>query len=64
MNGWTNRSNPNEAYHMLLSETVDAATAGHRVGFGSPSQFSCEYSWMLGAPPAADSKRLCLAETG
>lgn len=49
---------------MLLSETVDAATAGHRVGFGSPSQFSCEYSWMLGAPPAADSKRLCLAETG
>jgi AraC-like DNA-binding protein len=53
-----------EARRLLLSEMLDAATAGHRVGFGSPSQFSREYSRMFGAPPVTDSKRLRSAATG
>ncbi len=47
-----------EARQLLLSESLDAATAGHRVGYGSPSQFSREYSRLFGAPPATDMKRL------
>jgi AraC-like DNA-binding protein len=47
-----------EARQILLSESLDAATAGHRVGYESPSQFSREYSRLFGAPPATDMKRL------
>jgi AraC-like DNA-binding protein len=47
-----------EARQLLISEAVDAATAGHRVGYESPSQFSREYSRLFGAPPATDRKRL------
>jgi len=47
-----------EARRLLLSEGVDAATAGHRVGYESASQFSREYSRLFGAPPARDSRRL------
>jgi len=47
-----------EARQILMSEDLDAATAGHRVGYESPSQFSREYSRMFGVPPATDMKRL------
>ncbi len=47
-----------EARQLLMSEALDAATAGHRVGYESPSQFSREYSRLFGAPPATDRKRL------
>jgi AraC-like DNA-binding protein len=47
-----------EARRLLLAEASDAATAGHRVGYESPSQFSREYSRMFGASPAADARRL------
>ena len=47
-----------EARRLLLAEDVDAATAGHRVGYESASQFSREYSRLFGAPPARDSRRL------
>jgi AraC-like DNA-binding protein len=47
-----------EARRLLLGEGVDAATAGHRVGYESPSQFSREYSRLFGAPPAQDQRRL------
>jgi AraC-like DNA-binding protein len=47
-----------EARRLMLSETVDAATAGHRVGYESPSQFSREYSRLFGAPPVRDMARL------
>jgi AraC-like DNA-binding protein len=47
-----------EARQLLMSEALDAATAGHRVGYESPSQFSREYARLFGAPPAADRKRL------
>jgi AraC-like DNA-binding protein len=47
-----------EARRIMLGESIDAATAGHRVGYESPSQFSREYSRFFGAPPARDIKRL------
>lgn len=47
-----------EARRLMLSEVMDAASAGHRVGYESPSQFSREYSRMFGAPPLRDIERL------
>jgi AraC-like DNA-binding protein len=47
-----------EARRLMLGERVDAAQAGFRVGYDSPSQFSREYSRLFGAPPARDIGRL------
>ncbi|KWW21306.1 AraC family transcriptional regulator [Peribacillus simplex] len=47
-----------EARHLLLSESTDAADVAFRVGYESPSQFSREYSRMFGFPPREDIKRL------
>jgi AraC-like DNA-binding protein len=47
-----------EARRLMLVEAVDAASAGHRVGYDSPSQFSREYARMFGAPPLRDVARL------
>ncbi|WP_093179164.1 AraC family transcriptional regulator [Variovorax sp. YR266] len=47
-----------EARRMMLGESIDAAAAGHRVGYDSQSQFTREYSRFFGAPPARDIKRL------
>ncbi len=47
-----------EARRLLLTDTVDAATAGHRVGYESPSQFSREYRRAFGVPPATDMRNL------
>ncbi|WP_275900340.1 AraC family transcriptional regulator [Pyxidicoccus trucidator] len=47
-----------EARRLLLSEDVDVATAGFRVGYESPSQFGREYSRLFGASPGRDSQRL------
>lgn len=47
-----------EARRLMLTHDVDAATAGHRVGYESPSQFGREYSRLFGAPPATDLRRL------
>jgi AraC-like DNA-binding protein len=46
-----------EARRLMLSEALDAATAGYRVGYQSPSQFSREYSRLFGAPPRRDLAR-------
>ena len=46
------------ARQLILGNGVDAATAGHRVGYDSPSQFSREYRRLFGAPPMADATRL------
>ncbi len=43
-----------EARRLMLSEAVDAASAGHRVGYESASQFSREYGRLFGAPPRRD----------
>jgi AraC-like DNA-binding protein len=40
-----------EARRLMLSEGLEATTAGHRVGYESPSQFSREYRRAFGAPP-------------
>jgi AraC-like DNA-binding protein len=47
-----------EARRLLMTEAVDAATAGHRVGYQSPSQFSREYRRAFGASPGADHREL------
>lgn len=47
-----------EARRLILSQSLDAATAGHSVGYESPSQFSREYKRTFGAPPAQDIARL------
>ena len=47
-----------EARRLMVSEGLDAATAGFRVGYESPSQFSREYSRTFGSPPLRDAARL------
>ncbi|MBT8769537.1 AraC family transcriptional regulator [Metapseudomonas boanensis] len=47
-----------EARRLMLVEALDAASAGSRVGYESPSQFSREYSRVFGAPPMRDIARL------
>lgn len=47
-----------EARRLMLNEGLEAAAAGYRVGYESPSQFSREYSRLFGAPPLRDLARL------
>jgi len=47
-----------EARRLILVQRLDAATAGHTVGYDSPSQFSREYRRLFGAPPVRDVGRL------
>ncbi|WP_438392623.1 AraC family transcriptional regulator N-terminal domain-containing protein [Caballeronia sp. DA-9] len=46
-----------EARRLMLIDMTDAATAAHRVGYESASQFSREYSRLFGAPPLRDTRR-------
>jgi AraC-like DNA-binding protein len=47
-----------EARRIMLVDGLDAALAGARVGYDSPSQFSREYARMYGRPPARDIRQL------
>ena len=47
-----------EARRLMVAEALDAAGAGYRVGYESPSQFSRDYVRMFGMPPAKDAGRL------
>lgn len=47
-----------EARRLILGSSLDAAEAGFRVGYGSPSQFSREYGRLFGEPPMRETKRL------
>jgi AraC-like DNA-binding protein len=47
-----------EARRLIVSEGLDAAGAGFRVGYESPSQFSRDYSRTFGLPPLRDAARL------
>ena len=47
-----------EARRILLSENLDAASAGYRVGYDDASQFSREYKRLFGQPPMRDLERL------
>ncbi|QXG38555.1 AraC family transcriptional regulator [Pseudomonas viridiflava] len=48
------------ARQMMLSQNVDASSAGGMVGYESSSQFSREYSRLFGEPPQRDIKRMRL----
>jgi len=43
-----------EARRLMLTQAIDAADAGHQVGYESASQFSREYGRLFGAPPRRD----------
>ena len=47
-----------EARRLMLGEDLDAASAGHRVGYGDASHFTREYKRLFGAPPVRDVERL------
>lgn len=42
------------ARQLMLTDGLDAAVAGHRVGYESPSQFNREYRRLFGAPPRTE----------
>ena len=52
-----------EARRLMLSEDLDAASAGYRVGYGDASHFTREYKRLFGAPPVRDVERLLEAAT-
>src|SRR5580704_404897 len=47
-----------EARRMMFADGIECATAAHRVGYESPSQFSREYRRLFGAPPRIEIARL------
>ncbi|WUR12452.1 AraC family transcriptional regulator [[Empedobacter] haloabium] len=47
-----------EARRLMLAQALDAATAGFKVGYESPSQFSREYARRFGLPPKREIERV------
>ncbi len=47
-----------EARRLMVGQAFDAAAAGYKVGYESPSQFTREYRRLFGAPPVRDVTRL------
>ena len=47
-----------EARRIMLSNGLDAASAGFAVGYDSPSHFSRDYARLFGLPPGKDIQRL------
>lgn len=47
-----------QARSLMLSEDLDAASAGFRVGYEDPAYFSRDYKKMFGAPPQRDIAQL------
>lgn len=45
------------ARQLMLGQGLDAAAAGHRVGYESASQFNREYRRLFGAPPRAEVRQ-------
>ncbi len=52
-----------EARRLMLSDHLDAATAGFRVGYDDASHFNREYKRLFGAPPVRHVERLREAPT-
>ena len=53
-----------EAQRLMLSERVDAASAGLAVGYESPTQFNREYKRLFGEPPHRNITRMKSASSG
>ena len=53
-----------EAQRLMLSERIDAASAGLAVGYESPTQFNREYKRLFGEPPHRNITRLRNAQSG
>lgn len=49
-----------EARQLMLNQSLDAGSAGGRVGYESASQFSREYARLFGQPPQRDIQRMRL----
>jgi AraC-like DNA-binding protein len=47
-----------EARRLMLGEELDAASAGHRVGYEDAAYFSRDYKKLFGSPPHRDIARL------
>jgi AraC-like DNA-binding protein len=47
-----------EARRLMFADGIECASAGHRVGYESSSQFSREYRRLFGAPPRSEIARL------
>lgn len=47
-----------EAQRLMVGGAMDAASAGFSVGYGSPSQFSRDYTRIFGMPPARHAGRV------
>jgi AraC-like DNA-binding protein len=47
-----------EARRLMFADGIESASAGHRVGYESASQFSREYRRLFGAPPRSEIARL------
>ncbi len=47
-----------EARRLMLGESLDAASAGYRVGYDDPSHFSRDYKRLFGDSPVRDVDRL------
>ena len=47
-----------EARRLMFADGIESATAAHRVGYESASQFSREYRRLFGAPPRSEIARL------
>jgi AraC-like DNA-binding protein len=46
-----------EARRLMLSENIDAASAGYQVGYDDASYFNREYKRLFGLPPVRDVER-------
>ena len=53
-----------EARRLMIAEGKEAAQAGFRVGYSSPSQFSREYARLYGAAPAGDAAQMRASAKG
>lgn len=47
-----------EARRLMLTQNLDAASAGYRVGYDDASHFNREYKSLFGKPPMRDAERL------
>jgi AraC-like DNA-binding protein len=47
-----------EARRLMLSEGLNASSAGYQVGYNDPSYFSRDYKRLFGLPPLTDVERL------